>query len=153
MAKDDKGKVRMTVIHFETESSNETLQENIRQIANTISRSLGLPPPARTPLPPVQLQPSNPLEQAYEVDSIADDAGQSSPSTPQRPRTGKKRLTVTPAKVLDDLNLNGGNIPLNTFIEQNKPESHTKRYLVIAAWLKEYRNIDEITGDHIYTCL
>ena len=38
-----RGKVKMTVIHFETESDNATLQENIRSIANTLSRALTQP--------------------------------------------------------------------------------------------------------------
>jgi len=32
MAKEDKARVKMTVIHFETESDNATLQENIRSL-------------------------------------------------------------------------------------------------------------------------
>ena len=39
MAKDDKAKVKMTVIHFETESDNLTLQENIRAISHALTRA------------------------------------------------------------------------------------------------------------------
>ena len=35
MAKQDIGKIKMTVIHFETESENATLQENVRAIATS----------------------------------------------------------------------------------------------------------------------
>ena len=39
-----------------------------------------------------------------------------------------------------------------TYAQKANPESHLKRYLVIAAWFKEHRNIDAITSDHVYTC-
>jgi hypothetical protein len=40
MAREEKAKVKMTAIHFETESDNATLQENVRVIAHTLSRAL-----------------------------------------------------------------------------------------------------------------
>jgi hypothetical protein len=32
------------------------------------------------------------------------------------------------------------------------PKSNHKRYLKIAAWLHDHRNIEAVTADHIYTC-
>jgi hypothetical protein len=40
LAKEDKAKIKMTVIHFETASDNSTLQENIRAITQTLTRAL-----------------------------------------------------------------------------------------------------------------
>jgi D-mannonate dehydratase len=50
LAKEDKAKIKMTVIHFETESDNATLQENIRAITQTLIRALASPQRVPTPL-------------------------------------------------------------------------------------------------------
>ena len=57
MAKEDKAKIKMTVIHFETESDNATLQENIRAITQTLTRALASPQRVATPY--VQLPSAN----------------------------------------------------------------------------------------------
>ncbi len=39
--------------------------------------------------------------------------------------------------------------PLSSLID---PKSNHRRYLAIAAWLHDHRNIEAVTADHIYTC-
>jgi hypothetical protein len=62
-----------------------------------------------------------------------------------------KRRPPTP-EILDELDLESGKVPFLQYYKQKQPDSHAKRYLVIAAWLKEHRQLQEITSDHIYTC-
>jgi hypothetical protein len=57
LAKEDKAKIKMTVIHFETESDNATLQENIRAITQTLTRALASP--QRVAYIPAQLPSAN----------------------------------------------------------------------------------------------
>lgn len=38
------------------------------------------------------------------------------------------------------------------YIATKKIESDVQRFLTVAAWFKECRQIDEITADHVYTC-
>jgi hypothetical protein len=153
LAKEDKGKVKMTVIHFETESDNETLQENIRSIAQTLSRAL-TPPQTRVVHAPAQLTSGNgaSAEQAQEedfVDTLDADFDATTASKPKG-RSNAPRQFRTPQSL--DLDLTSGAVPFKTFMEQKKPAGDNKRYLVIAQWLKTYLNIDEITMDHAYTC-
>lgn len=154
MAKEDKGKVKMTVIHFETESDNETLQENIRAIAQTLSRALTPPQPRVIHAPP-QLVSGNgaSAELASESEDFVD-ALDGDFDTPAGTKSKGKSTTVrqlrTPLPL--DIDLISGDVPFKTFMEQKKPIGDNKRYLAIAQWLKTYLNIDEITMDHAYTC-
>jgi hypothetical protein len=66
------------------------------------------------------------------------------------PASPARRSTPRKAKVLDiDLNCDPS---FAAFANEKKPDNHLKRYLVVAAWFKEARNINVITMDHVYTC-
>jgi len=153
LAKENKGKVEMTVFHFKTESDNETLQENIRAIAQTISRALATPQ-TRVVHVPAQLSNGNgDAEQAQNGDDSMDavDADFETTTSPKsKPKSGAPRALRTPQPL--DLDLTSGEVPFKAFMEQKKPAGDTKRYLAIAQWLKSNLNIDEITMDHVYTC-
>ena len=153
MARENKAKVKMTVIHFETESDNATLQENIRAIAQTVSRALVSPP--RLVPASAQLTASNGLAAAEAipdiegVDAIDPETMQSTNGSSSSKKSGPRQYR-TPQAV--DLDLTSGDVPLKDFLEQKKPDGDIKRYLVITYWLKKYRNIEEVTMDHAYTC-
>ncbi len=61
-----------------------------------------------------------------------------------------KRRVRTPSIL--ELGLNTGKVPFAKYYQQRNPDSHSQRYLVIAAFLKEHKKLDELTDDHIYTC-
>jgi hypothetical protein len=152
VAKEDKGKVKMTVIHFETESDNATLQSNIHAIAQTLTRALA--PPPRVVRTPAQLGTGN---GAVALDTVAeeledfDDAIDVEPiAVSQKVKSGKTPTLRQPQPI--ELDLISGDVPLRAFLEKKNPTSDVKRYLSIAYWLKEYRGINEITMDHAYTC-
>ena len=157
MPKEDKGKVKMTVIQFETESDNATLQENIRAITNTLARALAPQPRV------IQVPPSLPNgngnsanengkqpEQASLFDD--DDAidGELTPAASKPKAKSSSRQFPTPQTL--ELNLTIGDTPLKAFLEQKKPVGDNKRYLVIAYWLKKNLAINEIDMNHAYTC-
>lgn len=144
----------MTVIQFETESSNETLQENIRAIANTLTRALA--PAPRVIQTPAQLTSGNGAGadgtaqgQLFEADDHEDAVDADITPITKKAKKGAARQLPSP-EVLE-LDLTSGEVPLKTFFEQKKPDGDTKRYLVIAYWFKEYRKIVEITMDHAHT--
>ena len=154
MARDDKGTVEMTVIHFKTQSDNETLQENIRSIVQTVSRALT--PQTRVVYAPAQLSGGNgttgeqPQATADFVEAVDDDLELSTPAKPKS-KSGSRPQPRTP-ELLDDLDLTSATVPLKAFMEQKHPAGDTKKYLAIAYWLKTYLNVNEITMDHVYTC-
>ncbi|MGD9587975.1 MAG: hypothetical protein AB7Q37_07205 [Pyrinomonadaceae bacterium] len=152
MSKEDKGKVKMTVIHFETESDNATLQANIHAIAQTLARALA-PPPQRSVTQ--QLTGGNGAVQGEAVrpddsDGETIDAEiifASSGSKPSRQRS----TPSSRSPIVLDLDLTSGETSLQAFYDLKKPDTENKRYFVIAAWFKEHREIAEVTMDHIHT--
>lgn len=159
MPKDDKGKVKMTVIQFETESDNATLQENIRAITNTLARALA--PQPRVIQAPPSLPNGNATngvdntkqpEQASLFDDDADAIdGEITPAT-TKPKTKSPSPRKAPTLNMIELDLNKGDKPLKTFMEEKKPDGDNKRYLAMAYWLRANLGISEVTMHHIYSC-
>lgn len=152
MAKDDRAKVKMTVIQFETESDNVTLLENIRSITQTLTKALA--PAPRFALASIQPAPSgtDPSIQAFSEIEEEEDAPQrvAQPTATTSMKNGVARQYRTPKPI--DLDLSSGSVPLKTFMDKAKPEGDIKRYLAITYWLKTYLQIEEISMDHAYTC-
>jgi uncharacterized protein YjhX (UPF0386 family) len=38
------------------------------------------------------------------------------------------------------------------FAGEKKPSTHLTRFLTVAAWFKEHRQVDAVTMNHVYTC-
>jgi hypothetical protein len=75
------------------------------------------------------------------------------PVAPAKPQNGsKKRGKLRTPVILSDLEFTSGSKPLDAYIAEQAPTEHSKRYLAITHWLKEYRSIAEVGADHIYTC-
>lgn len=62
----------------------------------------------------------------------------------------KRGLPPTPSVI--DLNLDKDIALASYTAKAGKVETHSSRFLLIAGWLKECRNIDLMTVDHVYTC-
>lgn len=149
MAKDDRAKVKMTVIQFETESDNETLQENIKAIAQTLTRALGAPP--RVVYAPQQITSGDgatPIPAEF-IEEEPIEAEVTTPASPKKKGGAAPKYRV-PKPV--EIDLTTGEMPLKDFLEKKNPDGDIKRYLAIAYWLKKYRNIEDATADHVYTC-
>jgi hypothetical protein len=152
MAKEDKGKVKMTVIHFETESDNQTLQENIRAIAQTLSRALAnpvrggsipaLPSGNRVDQPPTVFDENDFEDVAIDAEAVGGGRSKAKGSGSKKP--------ATPHTV--DLNFSAAKTSLKDFMDQKKPSSINKRYLAIAFWLRENLGLETVTMHEIYTC-
>ena len=68
-----------------------------------------------------------------------------------KPHNGAKRKHKTPS-IISELEFISGVKPFKEYIEEQTPKDHSKRYLAITQWLKEYRGIAEVGADHVYTC-
>jgi hypothetical protein len=161
MAKERKPEVsatktpKMTVMLFQLEGSDETLQEGFRTINNAIDKLANpvvrvLPPSAAKGLASAK---NGDESQPSVVDAEFEEASPSEPSpsveaAPKPRRTGAS--TPRQPQVIE-LNLKGDQISLRDFLEQKKPSTDTRKYLLIAAWMKEHLKIDEVNIDHIYT--
>ena len=68
-----------------------------------------------------------------------------------KPQNGTKRKyrSLSP---IPGLEFTSGAKPLKGYIDEQAPEEHSKRYLAILFWLREYRSIAESGGNHIFSC-
>jgi len=144
----DPARIRFIMVDAELPAGSD-----IGQITHAIQNALRPPvvvPHALRTLPPQAVTASVPNGEAEaepnEVDSMTEVNGDTLEDT-VRPRATRKAKVKTP-KVLTDINLDG----FADFADQKKLKSHAKRFLVVAAWLKQNRSLDAITSDHVYTC-
>ena len=75
--------------------------------------------------------------------------------SPQQELRSLLSKALIPTEFLDDVlkySLGWVKHETDILLEQKKPDGDIKRYLVITYWLKKYRNIEEVTMDHAYTC-
>jgi hypothetical protein len=69
------------------------------------------------------------------------------------PEASRQRQSRKPAPTPDIVPLEmNDDISLTSFAQGRDSKSHHKRFLIAAAWLKEHRNLDAVSVDHIYTC-
>jgi hypothetical protein len=148
----DKGKVRVRVIDFEMEGSNQTLRESIKEIVGAVGK--GTVQVVRLPaaLPSGKNRGANSGDSAdEEVDlGVADeeDEGADQDESQQESRPRKPRR-VKALKIVQ-VDLVGGEMPLKTFLA-SAPDALEKRYILIAYWFKKYRDIAVVNPEHIYT--
>jgi hypothetical protein len=165
MAKESKeGKFQF--VYLNLEGDQETIQEAIRQAGVIMNRGTSNPQQARTLIAvPVQ-QPKAlenghenggaPAQQVFEVmeeDTQATDTGATSGSNAQaaaKPERKRKAPRIPP--LLKDFDHNAGEMPLETYMKQKDISTQTNKYLVLAAWFKKYKEVEEIGTSHIYTC-
>jgi len=137
----------MTVMVFQLEGSDQTLQEGIRTISGAIQ---GMVKPARALALPVGAPPQPGDEPEPEV---ADDVPGNGDDAEIITEKAEGRRTAPPRspEVLHDLQVPADE--LRKFCEaKGVGTNDRKRYLVIAAFLTERMSIHAITMDHIHTC-
>jgi len=152
--RDTKGKV--TFVMFQVEGDDETLQQGFRAMEQAFQR---LGPSTRThaPLPgavhllskadrPADM-PTPGDEEELAVSQQTEDA--SSAAETQGPRAPRK---YTQPKFLSDLELTSDKESFKDYATKRDPKTDSQRYLVVSRWLQQFKNIDTITIDHVFTC-
>jgi len=146
------GSAHVRFVMLEADVTNGNLSEFAATIANVLkssSHQKALAPASNGHLkePPASESVEATADEA--VDETADEAAASNGVT-SSPKTKPRKATISKPKILE-LDLKSGAKPLEAFLSEKAPESITSKYLVIAAWFKECRQIDSVTIDHVYT--
>jgi hypothetical protein len=153
--RDDGGDTYVRFIMLETRGNASGLQQIAQAISQAVRPTTVIQqvaaPPAMPALPMPAPPQSNGADHDFQPSVELVDEGLTTAPAGARKSPAKKRKLRMP-EVLTDLDLTGGAVPFVQYFNEKNPGDHSKRYLVIAAWLKEYRQIDEISSDHIYTC-
>ena len=146
----DKGRVKVRVIEFELDGSNQTLRDSIRDIVGAIGRApqLQRTPPKLTGANSRQADDEQPddapdsesSEESPESEEGAEAAQERSPRKRSRPRTPR------PVNV----DLRKRDVPLKSFLA-SAPEALEKRYVLVGYWFKKHAETPVISMDHLYT--
>lgn len=155
----ERSRGRIVVLDF------DLAQGEISQLAGAIVSALKPPVQvvqALPPAPPKALPFRHNGDQAglFDHQTEADDQQQElppehhdAPVAAAQPATNgvrKKKRLRTPQPL--DLDLVSGEKPFKDYYDEIGPKNDSRRYLVVAQWLKAYRGIAEIGADHVYTC-
>jgi hypothetical protein len=128
----------------------EIADDQIQSVTNAISNALrGTPPVAKRLAPsPAQLNGNGTSEQVDTTEVVdEDEAVEALDVTPSAPKVKKQRKAAPkPTQIEIDTE---SEPKLSTLVD---PKSNHKRYLMIAAWLHDYRDTPVVTADHIYSC-
>lgn len=144
-----KGRVKLRFIEFEIDASDATLQDTLKNIAASIGR--GQTPHINDPGVRQIQQTSPSADSANSAGPLENEQADYEPDP--SPEPAKKSRTPPPSpNVVKDLDLKSGDVPFDEYFKGKNPSIQTQRYLVVAGWLREHRNIIDVTGDHIYTC-
>ena len=102
-----------------------------------LSRAEG---PADVPVPGDEEELGEPPEQTEET---ASEAGGQGPKTPRK---------YTQPKFMSDLELTSDKESFKDYAAKRDPKTDSQKYLVVSKWLQQFKNIDTITIDHVFTC-
>jgi hypothetical protein len=152
--RDDHGRVKVRLVEFELEGSNSSIQESLRSFAAALrtNREQVIPLPA-APAPPAALEAPSPLsgETANTTETLIVQPGAETTRAKQNSGTKPRSKTYRSPSIME-LDLTSGEMSLKDFCDSKNPDSESRKYLVIAAWLKQCRDISTVTPDHIHTC-
>lgn len=139
---------KMTVMVFQLDGSDQTLQEGIRTISGAIQ---GMVRPTRA----LPLQVGAPVAPGEEAEPVPEEAIEPTDEDAEPVQNGeaesRRSTPPRPPQILPDLKPSADE--LNEYCESKKVgEMDSRRYLAIAGFLTERMNLTSITPDHIYTC-
>lgn len=138
------GKVKIRVIEFEVEGSDETMQESLKSITAALNKGMTAAQPSRVKYITAPHQQEDQPEE-HELDDSEEEeptaAAVRKPSSPKKP---------PPTKLLE-ISFTDTTPTLKEFITEKSPKSVLHKALVIAYWYKHYKKTPEITSDHLFT--
>ena len=151
------GNGEVTFVMFQVKGSNETLQKGFNAMEQAFEK---LASPGRTFViretpklteAPIETLVDSENSGSEEHSNVNGSEAAQEIAQSARPERSSTRVPVTP-EVLNNLDLDSGEISLKDFAAQKKPKDQSERYLVVAGWFQKYRSVEAITPSHIWTC-
>lgn len=129
----------------------ELSDSNLGQVTQAIQNALRPAQPASSDRVAImaarRIEPSEDQVDDSDIQEFEEIEVEEQPASRQRANGPRKYRTP---KVLD-LDL-VSEPSWEAFARSKNPSNDQKKFLVVAAWFKNYRDIDGITVDHVYTC-
>jgi hypothetical protein len=150
---EDRAKVQLRVIEFELEGANSSVENSIRQLTTALSlRSNGGGPKPLPPRPqPALAESDEEVEPAETTEVNPAHDSEDLTASPAKARVARK---PSPAPDPIEVDLTSGNVPFKQFCDERGITAGTadsKKYLVCAFWIKEYRQSSTIEAGQIYS--
>lgn len=152
--------MKFRIVEFEVEGGSPAVAQGLQQIAlaigrangepKTVSRAVngsGLPGTKKPEREQLALGLNSELEKDSDDEEVISPPAAAHEGAALRRSAPRKR----PSLQILEIELSGGPVPLKTFCDSLHPDSDTKKYLVIAEWMKEHRKISGVTAEHIHT--
>jgi hypothetical protein len=143
-------RVRLVVLDAEIPDGdlaafNQVLQNALRGPGTTIvqQRVNGSIPKTLTHQPAAEIEAV--------VEEVADDLNEEGTDVVSRPAKPRAKRSPPRSPIVIKIDMNAP-VSLATFAQGKDAKSQHKKYMISSAWLKECRNIEAVTGDHIFTC-
>lgn len=151
-------KVKFRVVEFEVEGSDTSLAETMKSIQAALAKPTSNPPRALNA--PRQIGNADTIDvvanegvEPEEIENV-DDVEVPHPTAPSPEGAQRRPRKVPPVKVVSTVNFESPEPSLRSFVAPYSPPTTDKqRYLLIAAWLKEHRGVDEVDKNLVYTAL
>lgn len=139
-------------LYFKGKLRSQDIQALVSGFASTRSSAFPARAPQKRIAAPVAEDGVVPSDQEVDLDTVEEaETEENGASTSRSPKTSRaKRTYPTPDPVNIDLEF--GDKPFVTFATEKAPGSHRDRYLVVAEWLRAYRETTTVTAGHVRTC-
>jgi hypothetical protein len=145
------GSARIRFVMLEAELPDGDIEKITQAIQNAVKPAMAVPPRLAPAVVVDNTERSTPSagveEPAYEDQDAAEE--EENVVAPRKNGEPKVRKFATPKVV--DVDLVSGTA-WDAYAKEKNPQTDTDKYLTVAAWFKDHRNIDAVTVDHVYTC-
>ena len=147
------GNSRIRFIMLDADLNDGDLNQITQAITNALRPASGqraLPAlPRQTNGNGIGAATEEPDERTDDAEDLISDVNEV--AAPRASAASPRTRTYRTPQVLD-VDFKTADVPFAEFAAaKNPPDEATKRYLVVAAWFKEYGKLDAITTDHVYT--
>jgi hypothetical protein len=151
MKRDNKtgSKGKMTVMIFQLEGDDSTLQEGFRTISTALNNVIS--PRATVRALPASATATTETQSISDSDVSEELEPDVEPLRTEPSQPSARRSKFKSPEVLD-LDLTTGDVPLKSLLEPHADKSIKTRYLLTAYWLLKHRAIKDVSPDHIHTC-
>lgn len=143
------GTSHVRFVLFDAEVPNGEMGSLMQTIQNALRAPMPVPTVQR-----IAVSPRTAAEASSGVEPGAEEGEETvfedTEVAPAGMRQSRPRRTVTRTPKVIDIDMES-EVSLATFARDKDVGSQIKKYMVIAAWLKEHRGVDAVTEDHIYT--
>jgi hypothetical protein len=129
----------------------ELPEGDLTQVTQAIQNALR-PNPAiqsRAIAAPVLAPRIDDVQPVEDEQDISDDPAATPPKPARAERASRPRRYPSPEVIEVDLL---SELSFSDYVADKKIDSDADRFLTVAAWFKEYRKVNEITVNHVYTC-